>query len=121
MIAAGIARRSGGLLLHIKHRPPNGKPFTVLVLKHPEIPARRTIPFAGALVNHLKAKGHDGGVACQVDLLIGFTKFLDFRVVAKIPEPGKELFAALYSRAETRDGHNNLRMHQRREVIDMAS
>src|SRR5262249_28998921 len=95
------ARRLGGVLLHVKHRSPDGDPRPSFVLEHPHIPSGCTISFARTLVNHFISQGAHRRIAGDIDLVIVLMEFLNLRALAEVSEPGKKAFPSLHPPAET--------------------
>src|SRR5437016_4339674 len=108
----------GGVFLHVEHCPPDRDPSATLVLKYPQIPASRSIPFAGTLVEHVISKRHNCRVTGDINLIVLLAEFMNSRVLAEIAEPGKKVFPALYASAEAGENHYDFRVHHRSKLFD---
>jgi hypothetical protein len=78
------------------------------------------VPFTRTLVDHLISKRDHSRITGDIDLMIMVTEFMNSRVLAEIPEPGKEFFPSLYPTGEIRKSHDNLRVHYRCKAFDLA-
>ncbi len=113
--------RSGGVFFHVEHGSPDGNPRRVLQLEHPQIPAGRTVSCTRTFVDHVVLEGDHSRITGDIDLMIVLTEFVNCCVLAEIGEPGKKGFPSLDPPGKTRKNHDNLRVHHRRKVLDLAA
>src|SRR5262249_608701 len=113
----GFSRVSGGSLLQIQHRPPDGQPFPAAGLEHPKIATRRAVSFGGTLLNHLLSEPDDSPLIGETDVRIVLVEFVNRGTPTEVVEPGKELIPSLDPPREIGEDHDDLGVDPLGEVF----